>query len=55
MRNVSVYDCAMNYGTSVHYIEKTYAKTTNCDDEAERTNEGARILEGDREERERDG
>ena len=27
MRNVSVYDCAMNYGTSVHYIEKTYAKT----------------------------
>jgi integrase len=26
MRNVSVYDCAMNYGTSVHYIEKTYAK-----------------------------
>ena len=27
MRNVSVYDVAMNVGTSVHYIEKTYAKT----------------------------
>jgi len=26
MRNVSVYDVAMNAGTSVHYIEKTYAK-----------------------------
>jgi len=27
MRNVSVYDVAMNLGTSVFYIEKTYAKT----------------------------
>lgn len=26
MRNVSVYDVAMNLGTSVHYIQKTYAK-----------------------------
>lgn len=26
MRDVSVYDVAMNLGTSVHYIEKTYAK-----------------------------
>lgn len=26
MRNVSVYDVAMNLGTSVNYIEKTYAK-----------------------------
>ena len=26
IRNVSVYDVAMNLGTSVHYIEKTYAK-----------------------------
>ena len=26
MRGVSVYDVAMNLGTSVHYIEKTYAR-----------------------------
>ena len=26
LRNVSVYDVAMNLGTSVHYIEKTYAR-----------------------------
>lgn len=26
MRDVSIYDVAMNLGTSVHYIEKTYAK-----------------------------
>jgi hypothetical protein len=26
MRNVSVYDVAMNLGTSVHYLEKTYTK-----------------------------
>ena len=26
MRDVNVYDVAMNVGTSVHYIEKTYAK-----------------------------
>ena len=39
--------------SSLH--RKNLRKTTNCDDEAERTNEGARILEGDREERERDG
>ena len=39
MRNVSVYDCAMNYGTSVHYIEKTM-QNINFNNEAERTNKG---------------
>jgi hypothetical protein len=27
MRGVSVYDLALNLGTSVNYIEKTYART----------------------------
>ena len=53
MRGVSVYDVAMNLGTSVNYIEKTYARQLTAMMKQKGSNKGTRLLESNRRERAR--